>query len=199
MRRHRSRGRVAHRNANTRIAPRFSDFDERWLRQYSERQWSRLVDLTKLQDRRRWHPNRLQNLPVGPAPRGLQNYPRIVIVPEGHRLARLAPYGGRVRAEDIVGHAALGGRARLYRGSLEWLEERRMRARGAGKSREDQVYDASVPAHISRRVGWQHPWQVMICVRRKRRKEVMFAIGKAGAGGGMQRPPRRNFWSEVRC
>ena len=49
------------------------------------------------------------------------------------------------------------------------------------------------PAHI----GFRAPEKVLICVRRKMRKEVMFATGKAGKAG--QKKPRRNEYSEVHC
>lgn len=41
------------------------------------------------------------------------------------------------------------------------------------------------------------PNKVLLCVRRKRRKEVMFAKNKAGKRG--QRKPRRNYWSSISC
>lgn len=46
-------------------------------------------------------------------------------------------------------------------------------------------------------VRFDVPAKTVICVRRKRRKEVLFAKGKAGAG--RKRPPRRNWYSNVRC
>lgn len=41
------------------------------------------------------------------------------------------------------------------------------------------------------------PDKVAVCVRRARRREVMFASGRAGKRG--QRRPRRNYWSSVAC
>lgn len=41
------------------------------------------------------------------------------------------------------------------------------------------------------------PNKVLICVRRKQRKEVLFAKRKAGRGG--QKRPRRNWYSEISC
>lgn len=41
------------------------------------------------------------------------------------------------------------------------------------------------------------PDKVAICVRRKRRKEVMFAKNKAGKSG--QKRPKRNYWSSISC
>lgn len=175
-------------NRPRRVAPRYSDFDESWLRQYSERQWSRLVDLTKIEDRRRWHPNRLSQMPIGPAPKGLQNRPRFVIVPEGHSLARLAPYGARVPIKKLMKQEK-----RTRRRSLDWFTEQHRYDRYGGK------YAILTTDHVSRRVGFQHPWQVIVCVRRKKRREVLFALGKGGRGGNARRVVRRNEFSEVRC
>ena len=47
-------------------------------------------------------------------------------------------------------------------------------------------------------VGFQAPKQVAICIRRKVRREVIFAKGKAGRGV-RRRLPTRNFYSEVPC
>lgn len=47
-------------------------------------------------------------------------------------------------------------------------------------------------------VAFHAPKRVVICVRRKRRKEVIFALGRAGRGGSF-RKPRRNFYSSVEC
>jgi len=187
-RRSSSSGRVPPRNANPRLPPRFSDFNDAWLRQIAERQYVRFVDLTSIEDRRRWHPNRLRSIPSGPAPQGFQSRPRVIIVPEGHPLARLAPYGGRVPLRKL-----LHDDGRIRRRSLDDFVEAQIWDKYGGKQ---TVYRAG---HLSRRVGFQHPWQVIICVRRKRRREVMFAIGKAGSGQKRQRRPRRNEWSEVRC
>lgn len=180
------RGRVTYHNANARIAPRYLDFDDEWLRRISERQYAQFIDLTDIEDRRRWHPSRM--LPGGAAPLGFQTRPRVVIVPEGHPLSRFAPYGGRVPLSK-----ALKREARIRRRSLDELSETAVRDVHGG------LYRAYIGSHLSRRVGFQHPWQVMICVRRKQRREVIHALGHAGSGRKSQRAPKRNFWSEVHC
>lgn len=53
-------------------------------------------------------------------------------------------------------------------------------------------------AFLTPAVAFGHPHRVAICVRRKRRKEVIFALGRAGRGGSF-RKPRRNFYSSVEC
>lgn len=47
-------------------------------------------------------------------------------------------------------------------------------------------------------VAFTRPSAVAICVRRKTRKEVLFAKRKAGRGGS-QRRHRRNWFSKVSC
>lgn len=50
---------------------------------------------------------------------------------------------------------------------------------------------------IPHQLTFAAPDKVILCVRRKRRKQVMFAKGKAGKRG--QRKPRRNYWSSISC
>lgn len=51
--------------------------------------------------------------------------------------------------------------------------------------------------NLSARVGFAVPERVAVCVRRKERREVIHAIGRAGGGGSRRR--RRNNWSDVIC
>lgn len=52
---------------------------------------------------------------------------------------------------------------------------------------------------ISSRVGFAVPKKVLVCVRRKQRKEVLHALGKTGGGARVSRRRRRNAWSDVDC
>lgn len=45
-------------------------------------------------------------------------------------------------------------------------------------------------------VGFRNPSELLVCVRRKVRREVLLAKGR---GGGGHRRPRRNAYSDVRC
>lgn len=45
-------------------------------------------------------------------------------------------------------------------------------------------------------VAFEHPKRVLVCVKRKERKEVLHAKRKVGRGN---RPPTRNRWSNVTC
>lgn len=47
-------------------------------------------------------------------------------------------------------------------------------------------------------LSFQVPAKVALCVRRKRRKEVLHAKGVAGSKKRM-RAPRRNYWSSISC
>ena len=50
---------------------------------------------------------------------------------------------------------------------------------------------------VSPVLGFEAPRQVALCVRRKQRKEVLFALKKSGRNGG--RKYRRNFYSRISC
>lgn len=45
-------------------------------------------------------------------------------------------------------------------------------------------------------ISFAVPAKVALCVRRKQRREVLFATGK---GGGRHKRPRKNLFSNVRC
>lgn len=49
---------------------------------------------------------------------------------------------------------------------------------------------------VPRYVGFDVPRETLVCVRRKQRREVIFAMG---AQGGGHRRPRRNESSDLRC
>lgn len=51
--------------------------------------------------------------------------------------------------------------------------------------------------YLRTRLGFSVSRRVETCIRRKIRKEVIFAKRKNGKGG--QRKPRRNFWSAIAC
>lgn len=46
-------------------------------------------------------------------------------------------------------------------------------------------------------LAFKHPPHVAICVRRKQRREVLFALKKTRKGAGAKR--KRNFWSDISC
>lgn len=58
---------------------------------------------------------------------------------------------------------------------------------------------ASRRAHLPpSRVVFEDANRVLVCVRRKRRREVVFAMGKAGKGQH-RRAPRRSYFSDIGC
>lgn len=162
-------------------------FDDEWLGFVRSPSYNwRYIDLTKYEDRRRWHPSNRDAWTKRPGPRGLMQRPRVIVVPEGHRLARLQTYGGKYSLADVY------SRVRYPSAGRAWES-----------ARERDLYGArDILRNVKKygRVGFALPWQVVICVRRKRRREVMHALkiaGKRGVGAG--KPQRRNEWSEVRC
>lgn len=61
---------------------------------------------------------------------------------------------------------------------------------------DDRKVDVKKPSRLPFGVTFAVPQRVAICVRRKRRKEVIFA---KGVGGSKTRKPRRTEFSDVRC
>lgn len=51
---------------------------------------------------------------------------------------------------------------------------------------------------LSDRIGFEGPRKVLICIRRRMRKEVMFALGKTGAGA-KARTHHQSYYSSIRC
>lgn len=50
-----------------------------------------------------------------------------------------------------------------------------------------------------RSVSFAVPKKVALCVRRKVRKEVMFAKGHGGMKVSRQKPRKNNYWSRISC
>lgn len=179
--------RGASRTANPRVAarsyassiPSLSVFDDDWLNSVREGDPD-FIDLGSVEDRRRYAPGRIK---PAKTVRGLRA--RIVVVPEGHRLARLQTYGGRYSINEVRASNQRYPLRKKARWQLsEWIY---------GNVRAYALHD-----DVPKRVGFHMPWQVVICVRRKRRKEVLFAKRKTGAGA-RARVRRRNEYSDVRC
>lgn len=184
----RARGRGSRSSTRRSLPPSVSDFDDSWLNDFRERGIGS-IDLSRIQDRRRWHPSSTwprSSLP----PQGIIRRPRIVIVPEDSKLARHSTYGGRYSLDDIK-------RKRLpasfrYGAVRTYVKSRDRNPHG--------VHDVIRPDRLPYRVGFALPWQVIICVRRKRRKQVLHALRIAGRRGiGRGKKQRRNEYSEVRC
>lgn len=53
------------------------------------------------------------------------------------------------------------------------------------------------PRLFNGQMAFTAPSETLVCVRRARRKEVLFAKKKTGKSG--QRKPRRNAWSSYKC
>ena len=51
---------------------------------------------------------------------------------------------------------------------------------------------------VSSRLGFSVPHDVLVCIRRAMRREVLFALKKRKAGSGARRR-KRNQWSDIDC
>lgn len=69
-----------------------------------------------------------------------------------------------------------------------------VRARSRVAPAPQSVRPAAVPRAF---LSFDVPQKVLICVRRKIRKEVLHAFHKTGKSG--QRKPRRNLYSDISC
>lgn len=56
----------------------------------------------------------------------------------------------------------------------------------------------TVKSFADPRWQFEHPRRVLVCVRRKERRQVMFALKRTGKGSRSRRR-RRNYFSEVKC
>lgn len=102
---------------------------------------------------------------------------------------RLLPFRWR-QLEYYTRQALAAEDRRLWTPYRPWPAKRR-----SGSTRIGLVIRS--PVRVSwHGVGFRDPTSVMICIRRKIRREVMHALG---AAGGRVRRPRRNFYSNVRC
>lgn len=72
-------------------------------------------------------------------------------------------------------------------------------ARSFTRAQHQLVVAPSTPkvAYPSAQVAFQAPDNVLVCVRRQRRKEVLHALQKAGKRG--QKRPRRSYYSSIKC
>ena len=52
-------------------------------------------------------------------------------------------------------------------------------------------------SYVPHEIGFVDPERVLVCVRRRQRRQVMHAMKKAGKRG--QRRPRRSYYSSVSC
>jgi len=181
----RSAQRVALDNARARSArPSFDDlFDNDWLQNVRNDFTIRHVDLTDFEDRRKYDP-RFYSGGYGPPAKAFRGSPRIVIVPQKSKLARLQTYGGRYSYKQVMGKSIFERRT--------FSQRRTAYYKGLPLSSE---LDSRVIPH---QVGFELPWNVIICVRRERRKQVLFALRRTGAGSGANKR-RRNEYSDVRC
>lgn len=73
----------------------------------------------------------------------------------------------------------------------------RLRRSLTRRSRPQKNFSGLRPESGRSLVAFRDPDRVLICVRRKMRREVLFAKRKTGRGG--QKPPKYSWFSKVTC
>jgi len=96
---------------------------------------------------------------------------------------------------------------KILKNTLRQIEDRRTYhpqadkrpARSLNRSQHSLVIrDKKTSPRLSHQVQFDAPKRVLICIRRKMRKEVLFAKSKTGKGARARRH-QRNYYSEVTC
>lgn len=121
-------------------------------------------------------------------------------MPRAQREALLLARAGRLRPlREVRGPSLVVGRQRPLR------RPRRSRIAFTGSHRYAERLVVSrkplerVRKTIPYRVQFLDPKRVLVCVRRKIRREVMFALGKGGKRGRERNRRRRDAYSGVSC
>jgi len=85
--------------------------------------------------------------------------------------------------------------------STPWQEyEDRRRYHPEGRYRPPAAFLRSARALVAgpaHQIGFRAPNRVLLCIRRKQRREVLHALKRTGKGA--RSPRRRNYWSDVSC
>lgn len=126
----------------------------------------------------------------GPPPQSSRSYK-----PRGVAVSRPTPLSFKLGPVDPLGLALLEDRRSWHpsRPTRPFLTTGpRSSARLVVKSKPTALRN-----DISARVGFAVPKKVVVCVRRKQRKEVLHAMGKAG--GRVSRRRRRTDASDIDC
>lgn len=118
----------------------------------------------------------------------VHRYPQ-VLSPLFRLPLRLAP----VRRPEPLGDRRLYHPVRRFRLPDVFVRRSSMRIEVAHPSR---------PMRLAEVHRFAAPRDVMLCARRKERREVLFAHQYAGRGSGRRQrrqPKRRNYWSVISC
>lgn len=127
--------------------------------------------------------------------------------------SRVASRNARFRSRDLRRKSMVPtGHETVYipKSYLSEIEDRRLyhpegvsrpfralnRAVARLKAVDVKVHKKEKEKIIPRFIGFIDPARVLVCIRRKVRREVMHAMG---AAGGSVRPPHRTESSEIRC
>lgn len=115
----------------------------------------------------------------------VRTIPRIVRVPSAPRLI-------------LIEDRRLWTPEASYVPSVRGLQRRTSLKTVSGVPTYRLRHKSSPRASVPHGVAFADPTRVMLCVRRKQRKEVLHAFRKTGKGKH-HRNPKRNFWSSISC
>lgn len=87
-----------------------------------------------------------------------------------------------------------------YEDRRTWHPDGPLRSVFAFRRSARRILDRANPMwHARSALHFADPTRVVLCLRRKVRKEVMHALRKTGKRGRGQKPPKRNFYSAIGC
>lgn len=151
--------------------------------------------------------------------RGFRTTANVITLPTRVPYLRVGHFSRRELSEVDYDRQAVAARAmrqtddmfrrrEARRANLRLVEDRR-RWHPEGQKRAARAFNRWSPrvitpkwaalggAAITAKLAFAGPSSVAICVRRKRRREVLMAKGYGGRRG--QRRPRRSWYSNIRC
>lgn len=129
-------------------------------------------------------------------------------VPEtrGHLVTARANLARRFHLSNLL-HAIAPIQTRLQQAEdlrrvpHEFRQERYLLRSGQPARVRYETVQTNVRGHLRTQVHpyFRQPERTAVCIRRKERRRVLFALQKTGKGGRRQRPPRWTEKSYIRC
>ncbi len=124
----------------------------------------------------------------------------------GHLLTARADLARRFRLSDLL-HTIKPVQTRLQQAEdlrripHEFRQENYLLRSGAPASVRYETISARVHGRLWTSVHpyFQRPERTVVCIRRKERRRVLFALQKTGKGGRRNRPPKWTSKSYIRC
>lgn len=81
--------------------------------------------------------------------------------------------------------------------SLQATDGRKHRLKVAARTLAGKAQLSRPQGHLTHRIGFEAPKKLLLCIRRARRRAVLFAMKKTGKGARSRK--HRNQWSNIQC